>query len=127
MRLHGCAAAITLALLAAGCSSNASSATAPSTTARRGAQVRTFTVPAAVECGHATSAAVTVDYAISGARRWQVMVDGLPGTTHTTPSGRISVHVHCDGVQHTIALVATDAHGLRTSAVRYLTTRLSSG
>ena len=123
MNRFGCAVAIALVLLAGACSSHSSGASAPSTAAAGGVHVRTFAVPATVACGHATSAPVVVRYAISGARRWQVAVDGLPDLTSSSPAGHLTVRVHCDGLQHTVALVASDAAGARTSAVRYLVTQ----
>jgi hypothetical protein len=83
-------------------------------------------VPKSVQCGTAPSTKVRVSYATSGAQRSQLVIDGRvePGDA---VSATIDPLVHCDGLPHTVALVALDAAGHRTSQVEYLTTALPGG
>jgi len=47
---------------------------------------------------------------------------GSPAARHgvDAPSGTVDAPVHCDGVPHTVALIAFDAKGARTSQVKLL-------
>jgi len=84
-------------------------------------------VPASVKCGSQPSTTVAITYSVTGSRSQQVVVDGLPEPGPLAASGRVVERVHCDGVEHTVALIATDAAGRRTSEVKYLATVLPGG
>jgi hypothetical protein len=84
-------------------------------------------VPKSVKCGSAPSATVRVAYAVSGAKRLQLIIDGRAERPTTERSATVNPRVHCDGVSHTVALVAIDTAGGRTVQVRYLTTVLPKG
>ena len=89
-----------------------------------GARITSFVVPKSVRCGSAPSKTVRVTYAVSGAKRHQLIIDGRVESGAAAPSGTVNPPVHCDGLPHTVALVAIDAAGRRTSQVKYLTTVL---
>jgi hypothetical protein len=67
---------------------------------------------------------VRVTYAVTGAKRHQIIVDGRVDPRAAARRATVNPRVHCDGLSHTVALVAIDAAGRRTSQVRYLTTVL---
>jgi hypothetical protein len=68
-----------------------------------------------------------VQYATTGAKRQQVIVDGrdVPGTE--AANGSVDAPVHCDPLEHTVVLVAYDSQGHRTSQTRFLHTDLPTG
>ena len=90
----------------------------------RDARITTFVVPASVQCGAASKTTVHIEYGVSHAARQEISVDGLtvPGVDAAT--GTVDAPVHCDGVAHTVALIAFDAKGARTAQVKYLNTLL---
>jgi hypothetical protein len=119
-----------MAKLIAGCSSSSNPASVPdprSTTttvpAPGSAHITSFVVPASVKCGAASKITVRVAYAVTGAARQELSIDGrnlaLPAA-----SAAVSEEVHCDGLPHTVALIAFDAKGAHTSQVKMLTTVL---
>jgi hypothetical protein len=56
--------------------------------------------------------------------RHQLLIDGRLAPRATARRATVYPRVHCSGVPHSVALVAIDAAGRRTSQVRYLTTVL---
>jgi len=124
---------VAIALGAVACSSSSKpaatstpSTSATPTTARSAATITKFVVPASVQCGKGTSTTVPVSYAISGAQRQGISVDGRQDPL-TSPSGTIAPPVHCDPLPHTVTLFAYDAQGRLASAVKNLTTTLPAG
>ena len=83
-------------------------------------------VPKAVRCGSALNTTVHVTFAVSRAKTHQLIIDGRVEPAAARRAA-VNVRVHCDGLQHTVALVAIDTAGRRTSQVRYLTTVLPKG
>ena len=125
-------------MVALGACSSSSKADAPSTTVRAAAEhdrapatqigdarIVKFVVPASVNCRGASSTKMSVEYEVTGAKRQEISVDGLAVDGVDGPSGTVDAPVHCDGVPHTVALIAFDANGARTSQVKMLTTVLS--
>ena len=102
----------------------ASSTTAPTVSQAGAARIVTFVVPASVNCNGASSTKVPVEYKVTDAARQELSVDGLAVDGVDKPSGTVDAPVHCDGVPHTVALIAFDAKGARTSQVKLLTTNL---
>jgi ABC-type Fe3+-hydroxamate transport system substrate-binding protein len=88
------------------------------------ARITKFVVPADVQCGASTKTTVSVEYAVTTAKVQQIFVDGLELDGVDKPSGTIDAPVHCDGVPHTVALVALDSKGARTSQVKLVNTLL---
>ena len=84
-------------------------------------------VPKSVPCGSAPNTTVHVTYAVSRAKSHQLIIDGRVAPRAAARSATVNLRVHCDGLQHTVALVAIDIAGRRTSQVRYLTTVLPKG
>lgn len=115
-----------------GCSSSSGKAStsptsidsATSTTRPGLARIVSFVVPKSVQCGSAPNTTVRVTYAVSAALRHQLIIDGRVVPRATARRATVDVSVHCGGGPHTVALVAIDAAGRRTSQVRYLTTVL---
>ena len=125
-------AVVALMLLLSGCSSSAKASGDPNsdgstTGAPAGtAKITSFVVPKSVTCGTATSTKVRVTYAISGAKSTQLIIDGRVEPSEG-PSATVDPLVHCDPLPHTVALVALDATGHRTSEVKNVTTVLPGG
>jgi hypothetical protein len=88
-------------------------------------KITSFDVPASVTCGAAPSTTVRISYSVTGAQQQSITVDGreVPGTG--APTATVTAPIHCDPLEHDVALIATDAHGVRTSQVKHLTTLLS--
>ncbi len=99
---------------------------ASSTAPAGSAKITSFVVPASVQCGHATSTKVHVTYTVAGAKSTQLIIDGrtVPGDA---TSASVDPLVHCDPLPHTVAVVAVDAAGHRTSTVKNVTTVLPGG
>ena len=89
-----------------------------------GARITAFDVPASVACASASKTTVHVDYTVTGAARVELAIDGLDLPSTPAAQGSLDAPVHCDAVPHTVALVAYDAHGARTSQVKMVTTVL---
>lgn len=118
---------VALVLVLAGCGSSTGKTSTSSTTSTSQpgrARITSFVVPKSVQCGSDPNKLVRVAYAVSGAKRHQLLVDGRVEPAAAAPSATVNPSVHCDGGSHTIALVAIDAQGRRTSQVRFVTTRL---
>jgi hypothetical protein len=130
----GCAVVAALVLALTACSSSSgktsTSPTSPTSTGSTTtpvpgrAQITVFVVPKSVRCGSTPSTTVRVTYAVRNALRHQLIIDGRVEPRAVAPRGTVNPRVHCDGMAHTIALVAIDAAGRRTSQVKYLTTVL---
>jgi hypothetical protein len=119
------------AALSACSNSSGTGSTAPSSidsatsTSRPGrARITSFVVPKSVQCGSAPNTTVRVSYAVRRALRHQLLIDGRVEPRATARRATVYPRVHCGGVPHSVALVAIDAAGRRTSQVRYLTTVL---
>src|SRR5262249_52967869 len=110
-----------LAGVAAGCDSTSSSSTgAPvvTTTAppkKGSAEITSFVVPDSGAWNQAT-------YARSGAQSVDALVDGRLEPLNGS-AGQYNAPVHCDGLPHTLVLVAYDAHGGQTSLSKIVTTK----
>jgi len=131
-RLLVCVLAVAT-LSGCGSSSGAGSTAATSigsatSTSRPGrARITSFVVPRSVQCGSAPSTTVRVSYAVRKAMRHQLLIDGRLEPRATDRRATVYPRVHCGDVPHSVALIAIDAAGRRTSQVRYLTTVLPKG
>jgi hypothetical protein len=113
-----------MALLAACGGSDSSGSSNSSSTAK--ATITSFTVPKTTACAPGdTSTSVDVEYAVSGAVRQKLLVDGLAATGVDGSSGTVTVQVHCDPLPHTVVLVAYNSAGERTSKQELLDTTSS--
>jgi hypothetical protein len=121
--LAGCLALIATVTACGDNSGNSSSASTPTTTTEvpGTGKVDAFAVPDMVQCGHATSTAVTVTYATSGAAKQSLLVDGALMPLDAA-SGSAQVAVHCDALPHTVVLYLTDATGHHSSEKKILMT-----
>jgi hypothetical protein len=118
-------AVLGLALTGCGSSSGKMSTSSTTSTSRPGrARITSFVVPESVQCGSAPNQTVRVTYAVVGAKRHQLLVDGRVAPGAAAPRATVSPAVHCSGGPHSVTLVAVDAQGRRTSQVKYVTTRL---
>jgi len=117
-----------LVVVLGACSSSGGHSSAPTTTttsaATGTARIESFVVPKSVRCGSGTSIAVSIAYAVSGSRSREIVVDGLAEPALHRAGGRVTERVHCDGVEHSVVLLARDSHGVATSEVRQLSTVL---
>jgi hypothetical protein len=128
-----CALAVTAlsmtALAVGGCSSSSKAsvplpkATTTTVAPVGGAHITSFVVPASVRCGATSKTSVKVIYAVEGSAREELSIDGR-AIPLGAASASVSEEVHCDGLPHTVALIAYDAKGVRTSQVKMLTTVL---
>jgi len=126
----GTLALLSAAILLTACSSSAKStgsspvtsgAATTTTVGKSAATITKFVVPSSVRCDKGTATTIPLTYAISGAQRQGVSVDGRQ-TELTAPAGRAAPAVHCDPLPHTVTLFAYDAQGRLTSQVKQLTT-----
>ena len=125
---------LAVAALSACSSSSGKGSTLPTSpgsatsTSRPGrARITSFVVPKSVQCGSAPNTTVRVSYAVRNASRHQLLIDGRVEPRATARQATVYPRVHCGGLPHSVALVAIDAAGRRTSQVRYLTTVLPKG
>jgi len=121
---------LSIAVVAAGCSDSSddsskaspSSSGPPATAVQLGdARITKFDVPATVACDGKTSIEVTVQYAVSGAKKSELLVDGRPYKL-TDSSGEQKATVRCDSLPHTMVIVAYDSGNQRTAQQKLLTT-----
>ena len=120
--LAGCLALIGT-VTACGSSGDSSSTSTPTTTTEvpGTGKVDSFEVPDMVQCGNATSTAVNVTYATSGAAKQELLVDGRVMPLDAA-SGSAQVAVHCDALPHTVVLYLTDAKGHHSADKKILMT-----
>lgn len=122
------AVVISIGTVSLGACSDSSHASAipPTTTPVRGtATIASFKVPASVYCGSGSATTVRITYDVRHATSQELAVDGLAEPALTAARGTVTERVHCDSLPHTVALVARDSRGARTSQVKYLHTILA--
>jgi hypothetical protein len=121
---RSCVLVILIAASLGACSSSGTSAGSTTTTELNSVSIRSFVVPASVQCGRGSSTTVHIAYAVAGARSQQVIVDGRPETGTDASSATITAPIHCDALDHTVSIVAYDVFGHHISRVKHLTTVL---
>jgi len=115
------AIAVALGASVSACSDASSGASkSPDSTTTTGepgtATIVTFDVPATVDCAAgATATTVSVTYAVTGAKRQELRIDGLPIDGTNEPSATVLAGVRCDPLPHDVVLIAYDASGHRTA------------
>jgi hypothetical protein len=112
-----------------GCSDSSSGASGASTTTTTAAsasdvKITSLTAPASVDCNGKTSVDITIGYAVEGATKQQLLVDGRQVDGITEPSASVTTWVHCDSLPHTIVVVGYDARDRHTSKQAMLTTNM---
>jgi len=127
LAISGCGSSNTSSSPSTSGASGSVSTTTAAVTQAGSARIASFVVPASVQCGASSKTTVHIAYAVMNAARQEIAIDGLDVAGVGTPSGAVDAPVHCDGVPHTVALIAFDAQGARTSQVKYLNTLLPAG
>jgi len=123
---------VVAAVALAGCSDGSSAkaaaksggvtTTAPASAA--GVKVTSLEVPPTIDCNGKTSVDITVAYAVEGAARQELYVDGRKVDGTDKASDSIATWVHCDTLPHTIDVVGYDAKGHHTTLEHKVTTNL---
>jgi len=101
--------------------SSSTTSTAPSAS---GVKITSLTVPPSVDCNGKTSVDITIGYAVEGAAKQEVLVDGRQVDGTEQPTGSLDTWVHCDSLPHTIVVVGYDARGRHTSKQLMVTTNM---
>jgi len=117
-------------LLLGGCSGSSSGtkestkATVTTTPAATGVEVTSLDVVPSVECNGKTSVDISIGYAVEGAARQELYVDGRKVDGTEQASGTVTTWVHCDTLPHTIDIVGYDARDRHTTLEKKVTTNL---
>jgi hypothetical protein len=87
-------------------------------------KITSLEVPPTIDCNGKTSVDITVAYAVEGATRQELYIDGRKVDGTDQPSGSITTWVHCDTLPHTIDVVGYDAKDHHTALEQKVTTNL---
>lgn len=127
--LVAAAAACSFTLVGCGSDSSSSAPTSKDSMTTTGApatgvKITSLEIPATLDCNGKTSVDLTVSYAVEGAARQELYVDGrkVDGTDKSVAT--VSTWVHCDTLPHTIDVVGYDQKNHHTTLEKMVTTNL---